>query len=379
MIKRFLKEPCLVSLLNSPLFIAERRITYGIMKDKFGYPVRKQDPETEEPVDSKNDLIRKAPYPSPAPPSGYDVKSNDSIELYKAFLESDRRSMLESFVRQPPDFSELVKPVEFREGMKRIGLIGRKHGESVSFLRNGEKVVSTLVEIQDNYVMSCQPTIYHGKTDYLKMKLAAFDVPTVEDVPLVKQKEYLSVGISPKQVDHEFIVTAEQALPVNFKLDISHFFVGQYLDVAGLTMNRGFQGVVRRWGYKGQSKIGPGKTHRRPGSISTQGLARVLKGKKMPGIMGNRPFVTRDVQILYANYEKRYILVQGHLQGIHGCYLFFSDSVNKDPIQGPLLHCPTFLGHRTDMGQEIYDRGVIDPTESFDDAYNNRVDKRKRY
>ena len=375
MIRRILREPS--SLYTTPLRIAERCLALGIMKDKFGYPVRKQDPETEEPRESKNTLIRKAPPPPPKKHSGYDVKTNESRSVYKAYLETDRKHTLNSFVRQPPDFTDLVKPVEFLGGMKRTGLIGRKHGHTVSFLRNGDKVLSTLVEIQDNYVLSCQPTIYHGKTDYLKMKQGAFDVPHVEDVPLVKQKEYLSVGISPKQVEHEFIVTAEQALPVNFKLDISHFFVGQYLDVAGLTINRGFQGVVRRWGYKGQGKVGSGKTHRRPGSISTQGLARVLKGKKLPGIMGNRPYVTRDAQILYANYEKRYIIVEGALQGINGCFLFLSDSENKDPIQGPLLHCPTFLGQRTDMGQEIYDRGVIDPCELFDDVYNNRVDKKK--
>ena len=71
------------------------------------------------------------------------------------------------------------------------------------------------------------------------MKQGAFDVPHVEDVPLVKQKEYLSVGISPKQLEHEFIVTAEQALPVNFKLDISHFFVGQYPRCSGPWLSTG--------------------------------------------------------------------------------------------------------------------------------------------
>ena len=358
--------------------VSTRSLAYGIKKDTFGYPIRPRDQETEEPPDSINRAIREAPPPPPVKqPHSYDQHTREGVLVYKQFLEDDQRNVRKLFTEGNKKFEGVVKQVEFQEGMRRTGLIARKHGETRSFLRTGDVVLSTYLEIQDNHVMGCDPVFNHDREERLSMRLAAFEVENFEDVPLTQQKEFYSVGMTPKQVTHSFTITAEQALPVNYKLDVSHFFAGQYIDIRGLTINRGFQGVVRRWGYKGMGTFGGGKTHRRPGSISTQGLARVLKGKKLPGIMGNRPHTTRNAQILYANYEKRYIVVEGPVQGINGCFLFLSDSENKDPIQGPLLHYPTFLGDRTDLGTEIYDNRVVDPTERFEEVYQRRKDAQK--
>ena len=358
--------------------LPSRSLSLGIKKDIFGYPIRPRDPETEEPPNTRRRAVRDAPAPPPVPqPHSYNEHTTESVSLYKEFLEDDRRNIRRLFVEGNEKFEGEVTQVEFQEGMQRTGLIARKHGETRSFLRTGDIVVSTYLEIQDNHVMSCEPVFNQNRDERLSMKLAAFEQDSIEEVPLAQQKEFFSIGMTPKQATHSFMITAEQALPVNYKIDVSHFFLGQYLDISGLTINRGFQGVIRRWGYKGQPKFSGGKTHRRPGSISTQGLARVLKGKKMPGIMGNKPHTTRNAQILFANYEKRYIIVEGPVQGVNGCFLYLSDSEHKDPIQGPLLHYPTFLGDRTDLGSEIYDNSVIDPSERFEEVYEKRRDRQK--
>ena len=364
----------------SPHFslLPARSLAFGIKKDQFGYPIRPRDPETEEPPDTVRRAVREAPPPPPVKrPHSYDQHTRESVLLYKEFLEDDQRNIRRLFVEGNEKFEGQIQQVEFQRGMQRTGLIARKHGETRSFLRTGDIVISTYLEVPDNHVMSCDPVFNQNRDKRLSMKLAAFATENVEDVPLAQQKEFFSIGMSPKQVTHSFLITAEQALPVNYKIDISHFFAGQYLDIRGLTINRGYQGVIRRWGYKGQNKFGRTKTHRRPGSISTQGLARVLKGKKLAGIMGNRPHTTKNAQILYANYENRYLIVEGPVQGVNGCFLYLSDSEDKDPIQGPLLHYPTFLGDRMDLGSEIYDNGVVDPSERFDKVYENRRDKQK--
>lgn len=368
----------LLSTGHIPHSLHVRCLSFGIKKDQFGYPIRPCDTETEEPKDTIRRVIRDAPPPRFKTSNSHNAQTKQSVLVYKEFLKDDQRNIRRFFEDEKHDsFPVKVKQVEFKEGMIRTGLIARKHGETRSFLRSGDVVVSTYLEIQDNFVMSCDPVFYKGHTGRLSMRLAAFEADNVEDLPLSQQREFYSIGMSPKQVTHDFLITPEQALPINYKLDISHFFVGQYLDIRGLTINRGYQGVIRRWGYKGQGKFGRTKTHRRPGSISTQGLARVLKGKKLPGIMGNKPHTTHSAQILYANYKDRYLLVQGSVQGVNGCFLYLSDAMGKDPIQGPLCHYPTFLGERTALGEQIYDNSTIDPTEQFDKVFAKRREKLK--
>ena len=357
--------------LLTPTLLTSLRLpsrSIGIKKDRFGYPVRAQDPEIQE-VSKWNDL-KNAPAPM------IRVRKDEAgLMAYKKHIERKGLAKKE-FLRE---CTQVVPQVEFQPGMRRVGLIGRKLGETRSFFRNGDVDVSTMIEIQDNCVMSCRPTVQAEGGEKWVMRVGAFDHPRVEEVPLVKQKEFLAIGQNPKQVEREFEVSRDMILPTNYKLDISHFFVGQYVDIAGVSVNRGFQGVIRRWGYKGQGYCyGRTKTHRRPGSISTQGLARVLSGKKLPGIMGNRNIFSRDRQILFANYERKYILIHGSVTGVVGGYVFLQDAKRMDPIQGPLLHYPTFLHEPTSMGTEVYDSSIIDPSEDFETVYANRFDRVKR-
>ena len=342
-----------------------------ITKDRFGYVAPKTEPDE---VERETGWKKTAPLPPEFvnPPSGTltrnmrKPKNQTPVKLIK-YLKEDREKIRSLF---DVETKHHISPTEYQTGMLRCGLIGRKQGETTLFLRNGTTEIGTVIEIQENQVFSCEHWYgqFRERTGLKLIKLVAFDHEKIDEVPLVKQKDYFSVGISPKQAEKEFYVSHECSLPVGYKLDLSHFSVGQWVDISGTTINRGFQGVMVRWGYKGQGNArGRTKTHRRPGSISTQGLARVLKGKKLPGIMGNRNISQKGLHIVYANYERNYIVVRGSILGCNGSFCYIADSILKAPIQAPLLFYPTYVGDKDCLGREIYDSTIIRPHEFVKD------------
>ena len=103
-------------------------------------------------------------------------------------------------------------------------------------------------------------------------------------------KKCQNAGVPFKQHICKFRTTLEGLLPPGTPLDVAHLRVGQYVDVFGFTIDKGFQGVMKRWGFHGMpASHGQTKTHRKMGNVASSGMGRVWKGTKMPGHMGNRP------------------------------------------------------------------------------------------
>lgn len=121
-------------------------------------------------------------------------------------------------------------------------------------------------------------------------------------------------------------------------------------------IDRGFQGVMKRWGFKGQPAThGQTKTHRRPGNIGSGGQkARVWKGQKMPGHMGNSYIRLKGLQILRINTEYNVMWVSGqNLPGLVGDIIYVYDSILplKRSINNPPF--PTNLGEKQENVDEI--------------------------
>jgi len=94
------------------------------------------------------------------------------------------------------------------------------------------------------------------------------------------------------------------------------FKIGELVDVSGLSKGRGFQGVVKRYGFKGGRKTHGSMFHRAPGSIGCSAWpSRVIKGKKMPGRMGNSLVTKKNVMVVDIRPESNVMLVKGSLPG----------------------------------------------------------------
>lgn len=110
---------------------------------------------------------------------------------------------------------------------------------------------------------------------------------------------YRTAGVDNKRKLAEFRVSQDAILPVGFELSAAHFVPGQFLDIAGMTIGKGFQGVMKRHGFKGQpASHGNSLAHRAPGGIGAcQDPGKVWPGKKMPGRMGNKRRTVQSVWV----------------------------------------------------------------------------------
>lgn len=213
-------------------------------------------------------------------------------------------------------------------------MICRKIGQYPLWKKDGSKIQTTLLQVVDNHVVKYTPPEKYTPMQKPKTRarnLGCMLVGAISTDPSVLTKAYCDLfkdtGVMPKSVLRRFLVSPSAALPPGTPLNVTHFRVGDSIDVRGNTIDRGFQGVMKRWGFAGQPAThGQTKTHRRPGNIGGGGeKGRVWPGKKMPGHMGNRWRVLRGLTIWRINTKYNVMWVSG--DNIPGetnslCYIF---------------------------------------------------------
>jgi len=109
---------------------------------------------------------------------------------------------------------------------------------------------------------------------------------------------------------------------VGDRLDVGIFAEGDKIDVIGTSRGMGFQGVVKRWNFAGGPKSHGSHFHRRPGSVGNcVNPGRVVKGKKLPGQMGNRRVTVKSLRVVGVDVEKNLVVVKGSTPGARGTVL----------------------------------------------------------
>ena len=237
---------------------------------------------------------------------------------------------------------EKVEPVDWFPGIRRTSTIARKIGIQPMWLKNGDRVMATLLHIVDNHVIKYNPPDQvlpmrrREKVVPKKLigKYGALVVGAESADPQEFTKNYCGLfrdsGLPPKRKLTRFLISPEAALPPGTPLTAMHYRVGDYVDVTGNTIMRGFQGVMKRWKFKGlPASHGVTKSHRRPGNIGAGGnKARVWPGKKMPGHMGGKTRTLRGLKILRINTEYNVLYVIGqNIAGKINDFVFIHDSL----------------------------------------------------
>ena len=212
-----------------------------------------------------------------------------------------------------------------------IGLIGKKLGMTQIYINDGEAVPVTVVDVAGNQVVQVKTVESDG---YSAVQVGYGDKkPSRETKPLLGH--FKKFGAEPKYVLHEFRATGE--LPAaGTKLSAEAFTKGQYVDVIGVTKGKGFQGVVKKFGFKGQPASHGSMMHRRPGSIGcrlTPGL--VWKNKKMPGREGFDSRTTQNLEIIQSRPEEGLLLIKGAIPGHNGAYVIVRPSIKNKPPRKP--------------------------------------------
>ena len=117
----------------------------------------------------------------------------------------------------------------------------------------------------------------------------------------------------------EFRLENVEGFKVGDVIDVSRFEPGEKVKVSGISKGKGFQGVVKRWGFSGRNAThGVKHEERKPGSIGSAFPQRVIKGKKMPGRMGNTRVTVKNLEIVDIDKEKNLLAVKGGVPGRKG-------------------------------------------------------------
>ncbi|XP_060104860.1 large ribosomal subunit protein uL3m [Heteronotia binoei] len=253
---------------------------------------------------------------------------------------------------------------QWEPGSRRVGVVAVKLGMMPSWTKNGERLYVTLLQVRDCHVLKCIPKEESGEKKPCLI-VGGQTVSPFHRGPS-RLEMYREIGLPPKQKITSFRVSDNAVIKPGTPLYAAHFRPGQYVDITAKTIGKGFQGVVKRWGFKGQpASHGQTKTHRRPGAISSSGAGKVFKGKKMPGQMGNWYRTARGLKVLRINVKHNVLYVSGSVPGHKNCLVKVKDS-NLYPYQEDCKNLPFptyFADGDEELSDELYDEELFQFTE----------------
>ncbi len=200
------------------------------------------------------------------------------------------------------------------------GIIGKKVGMTSIFDANGKNIPVTVILAGPNYVTQVRTKEVDG---YDAVQLG-FDDKKEKNTPKALKGHFEKAGVSPKRKVIEF-QDFEKEFKLGDEVTVADVFVeGQFVDVSGISKGKGFQGVVKRHGFKGvgQATHGQHNRLRAPGSIgASSDPSRVFKGMRMAGHMGSENITVQNLQIMKVIPEKNLLIVKGSVPGHKNTYL----------------------------------------------------------
>lgn len=213
-----------------------------------------------------------------------------------------------------------------------MGFLGKKIGMSQLFTESGEMIPVTVIEAGPGYVTQIKSATKEG---YDAIQLA-FSYPKSKSVPKVNSpikgiQKKAGLEKIPFNHFHEFKAISKEPFTLGQKIVCSDIFkVGEKVDVAGTSKGKGFAGGVKRYHWKGGRASRGSMFHREPGSIGTSAdPSRVLKGKTLPGHMGNERVTVPGLMVRKIDAERNLLFVQGSIPGANSGIIEIKRSVKK--------------------------------------------------
>lgn len=207
----------------------------------------------------------------------------------------------------------------------RTGLIAQKLGMSSVFTDDGKQVPVTVLKVDNCQVVSVRTPDKHG---YSALQLGVGEAKA-KNVAKPMRGHYAKAKVAPKVKLAEFRVSEDAMLEVGTEIVPGHFISGQLVDVAGITIGKGFAGAMKRHGFAGlDASHGVSVSHRSHGSTgNSQDPGKVFKGKKMAGHMGHSRVTNQNLEILSTDDDRGLILIKGSVPGSKGSFVMVSDAV----------------------------------------------------
>ncbi len=214
----------------------------------------------------------------------------------------------------------------------RSGVIAKKLGMTRLFMEDGRQVPVTVLHM-DNVQVVAQKTT--EKDGYNALQLGAGKAK-VKNLSKAIRGHFSSAKVEPKTKLAEFRVSEDHLINVGQELTVGHYLEGQYVDVAGTSIGKGFAGAMKRHNFSGlRASHGVSISHRSHGSTGQcQDPGKVFKGKKMAGHMGSERVTTQNLKVVRTDLNRGLLMVRGAVPGSKGAWVTIKDSVKKPNVIG---------------------------------------------
>ena len=209
----------------------------------------------------------------------------------------------------------------------RTGVIAKKLGMTRLFLEDGRQVPVTVLHL-DNLQVIDQRTA--DRDGYVAVQLGAGNAKA-KRVSAPMRGHFAKANVAPKRKIAEFRVSEDNLVPVGEEIVADHYFAGQFVDIAGTSIGKGFAGAMKRHNFGGlRASHGVSVSHRSHGSTGQcQDPGKVFKGKKMAGHLGAVRVTTQNLQVVRTDSDRGLIMVKGSVPGSKGGWVTIKDAVKK--------------------------------------------------
>ncbi|MCX5480377.1 50S ribosomal protein L3 [Kaistia geumhonensis] len=209
----------------------------------------------------------------------------------------------------------------------RSGLIVQKLGMTRIYTDAGEQVPVTVLKLDNCQVVAHRT---EDKNGYTAVQLGS-GLAKVKNTTKAERGHFAKAEVEPKRKVAEFRVSPENLIEVGAELTAEHFVVGQFVDVSGTSIGKGFAGVMKRHNFGGgRATHGNSVSHRVHGSTGQrQDPGKVFKNKKMAGHMGDARVTTQNLKVVRTDVERGLIMVEGAVPGAKGGWIEVRDAVKR--------------------------------------------------
>ncbi len=209
----------------------------------------------------------------------------------------------------------------------RTGLIAQKLGMTRVFTDAGRHVPVTVLQLDGCHVVDVRT---EDKDGYAAVQLGAGEA-RVKNVNKARRGHFAKAKVTPRIKLAEFRVSPDALLDVGAELSANHFVPGQFVDVTGTSIGKGFAGAMKRHGFSGLgASHGVSVSHRALGSTgNSPDPGKVFKGKKMAGQMGDRQVTTQNLEVVSTDEDRGLLLIRGAVPGADGSWVLIRDAVKR--------------------------------------------------
>lgn len=210
----------------------------------------------------------------------------------------------------------------------RAGLIAEKLGMTRVFADNGRQHSVTVLKVEPNLVLE---SLTQESRGYTAVKLGAGEVEKTQRLTKPVRGYFAKLNVTPRSMVREFRVDEANLLEVGTVMTAAHFEAGQFIDVTGTTVGKGFAGAMKRHNFGGlRASHGVSISHRSHGSTGNrQDPGKVFKNKKMAGHMGARQRTLLNLKVHAIDADRGLIYVLGAVPGCKGSTVLVRDAIKK--------------------------------------------------